>query len=162
MRQISKEPESQSSATKHVHESAPDPQSNEPIATRRERRSIKAPSRFAEAADDGWLDEADFAKLVIMFAQTLGENDEIVLLSDASDNKLPDVLVAREDSRDIKDPKSLQEAMDSPYWPQWLGAIHEETESLGAMHVYDEVAELPPGKRPIGSKFVFKVKRDEN
>jgi hypothetical protein len=111
---------------------------------------------------DDSLDEADFAKLLIMFTQTLSEEDEVVLLSDSSADKPPDVLLRRDESRDLKDPQSLAEAEASPYWQQWYGAIHEEKESLHAMKVFEEVEGLPPGRKAIGSRFVFKVKRDEN
>jgi hypothetical protein len=96
----------------HIYAPVPSPQVDQPLATCRERRTIKPPSRFAEAAEYGWLNETDFAKLIIMFTQTLGDNDEIILLSDASDTKSPSVLVSRENSADIKDPKSLEEAMN--------------------------------------------------
>jgi len=59
-------------------------------------------------------------------------------------------------------PKTIHEARNSKYWPEWLSAIHQELASLEAMEVYQEVEELPPGKKAVGSKWVLVLKRDEN
>lgn len=97
-----------------------------------------------------------------MFTQTLSESDEIVLLSDSTSSKPPEFIVHKDESKDIKDPETIEEAMASKYWPRWLAAIHEEDGSLKAKEVYDEIENLPPGRKAIGSRFVFRVKRDEN
>jgi hypothetical protein len=60
------------------------------------------------------------------------------------------------------DEPTLQEAMHSEAWPEWEVAIHQELAALLAMGVYKDVDELPPGKKPIGSKWVLLVKRDQN
>jgi hypothetical protein len=60
------------------------------------------------------------------------------------------------------EPRNLQEAMNSRHWPEWLAAIHQELASLEAMNVYQEVDELPPNKKAVGSKWVLVIKRDEN
>jgi hypothetical protein len=63
---------------------------------------------------------------------------------------------------DEPEPRNIQEARESKNWPEWLGAIHQELASLEAMNVYEEVNELPPGKKAVGSKWVLVIKRDEN
>jgi len=67
-----------------------------------------------------------------------------------------------EESADLGEPKNIREAMTSKYWPCWLEAIHRELASLDAMGVYQEVHDLPPGKKAVGSKWVLVLKRDEN
>jgi Reverse transcriptase (RNA-dependent DNA polymerase). len=59
------------------------------------------------------------------------------------------------------EPRNIHEAMKSRHWPEWLTAIHEELGSLEAMNVYEEVENLPPGKKAVGSKWVLHLKRDE-
>jgi hypothetical protein len=43
-----------------------------------------------------------------------------------------------------------------------VGVIHKENKALKAKEVYEEIDAVPPGRKAIGSKFVFRVKRDEN
>jgi len=60
------------------------------------------------------------------------------------------------------DEPTMQQAMESEDWPEWLAAIHRELESLKAMDVYEDVDALPSVKKAIGSKWVLLIKRDEN
>ena len=60
-------------------------------------------------------------------------------------------------SADSSVPLTLNEAMTRPDWDQWLVAIKEELKSLGEFNIF-EVCELPPGKRAVGCKYVFKIK----
>jgi hypothetical protein len=64
------------------------------------------------------------------------------------------------DDPNAKDPRTIREAQLSVYWSHWLAAIHEELESLKAKGVYKEVDEVPPGRRPVDSKWVLHIKRD--
>jgi len=62
----------------------------------------------------------------------------------------------------IHEPSSLAEALASPQRAEWLAAVKSELKSIHAAHTWTrvnaaEVARL--GRRPIGSKLVFKVKR---
>ena len=52
------------------------------------------------------------------------------------------------------DPLTLSEATKHPDWPKWEAAIKEELRSLEAFSTF-EVVDLPPGKRPVGYKYVF-------
>ncbi|KAL8093307.1 hypothetical protein AgCh_035258 [Apium graveolens] len=54
----------------------------------------------------------------------------------------------------IQEPKSYQEACQHPLW---IDAINKELKALADNNTWDLV-ELPPGKKSIGNKWVFKVK----
>ena len=66
------------------------------------------------------------------------------------------------DDPDAKDPKTIHEAKLSIYWTEWLGSIYEELESLKAKGVYEEVDELPSGRKAVDSKWVLHIKRDKD
>ena len=55
------------------------------------------------------------------------------------------------------DPLTLLQATKRPDWPNWERAIKEELRSLEAFSTF-EVVDLPPGKGPVGRKYVFKIK----
>ncbi|GKA09246.1 50S ribosomal protein L4 [Tanacetum coccineum] len=55
------------------------------------------------------------------------------------------------------DPKTFSEAMSSRDAPLWKEAINDEMDSILKNQTW-ELAELPMGMRPIGSKWVFKKK----
>ena len=55
------------------------------------------------------------------------------------------------------DPLTLLEATKRPDWNNWEAAIQDELKSLAAFETF-EVVDLPPGKRPVGCKYVFKIK----
>ena len=58
----------------------------------------------------------------------------------------------------IHEPATYKEAMGSPdYRRQWAQAIEEELSSL-ALNGTWELVEMPKGRQPITSKWVFKVK----
>ena len=54
------------------------------------------------------------------------------------------------------DPLTLSQATKRPGWPKWEAAIKEELRSLEAFSTF-EVVDLPPGKRPVGCKYIFKI-----
>jgi hypothetical protein len=60
------------------------------------------------------------------------------------------------------DEPTLQQVMESEHWPEWLARIYEELASLKEMGMYEDVDALPPGQKAVGSKWVFKLKCDEN
>ena len=57
--------------------------------------------------------------------------------------------------------KTLREARKRPDAGKWLAAAQEEMDSL-IEHDTWSLTKLPPGRKIIGSKWVFKVKLDEN
>jgi hypothetical protein len=56
-----------------------------------------------------------------------------------------------------EDPKSVKEAVDSTEGKLWKDAMFEEMESLHRKETW-YLVELPNGRNPIGSKWVFKKK----
>ena len=58
-----------------------------------------------------------------------------------------------------EDPVSFREAMESCNSDKWLNAMNEEIKSMSDNKVWDLV-ELPEGYKTVGSKWVFKTKRD--
>lgn len=58
-------------------------------------------------------------------------------------------------------PANYREARAHPDADKWKMAEQEETNSLKKNHVFKEEY-LPPGRRAIGSRYVYAVKRDEN
>ena len=56
---------------------------------------------------------------------------------------------------DAEEPESFAEALESE---QWKEAMQQEIDSIHKNHTWDLV-DLPEGKKPIGTKWVFKVKR---
>jgi Reverse transcriptase (RNA-dependent DNA polymerase) len=55
------------------------------------------------------------------------------------------------------DPTSLHEALSSPDAARWQEAMHAEMTALVNMGTWS-VVELPPGRQPIGTKWIFKTK----
>jgi hypothetical protein len=60
------------------------------------------------------------------------------------------------------DPPTLQHAKQSKYWNKWLTAMHEELEALKAKEVYEEVKELPHGRKAVWCKWVLHIKWDKD
>lgn len=59
------------------------------------------------------------------------------------------------------DPRTFKEAMNVPDAKHWLKAANEEIMSLMVNKTW-EIVPLPPGKKAIGSGWVFKVKRNSD
>ena len=57
------------------------------------------------------------------------------------------------------EPQSLAAAKKSPDWPAWEKAIHEELDTLKAAGTWETVSP-PEGANIVGSKWVFKAKKD--
>ena len=63
-------------------------------------------------------------------------------------------------AREIPTPKNHAEAMRSQYQEYWNDAVATELANLKAYDVY-KLEKLPPGAKPINSRFVFKVKANQ-
>ena len=80
-----------------------------------------------------WLMAADFAK-------------EYAMLAEISE-------------QEAYEPWTLTEAKHHPDWPLWEAAIHEELETLRKAKTW-ELTNTPPGANIVGSKWVFRAKKD--
>ena len=74
-------------------------------------------------------------------------------------NDLEQILIAKTMDVEALEPHSLAEARCCPEWVQWERAIKEEIAMLKAAGTW-RLEELPPGANVIGSKWVFKAKKD--
>ena len=60
------------------------------------------------------------------------------------------------------EPNGYDEAISCGSSEHWLEAIREECDSLVESGTFEKVAELPPGKKAIDSKFVFRLKHNHD
>lgn len=59
---------------------------------------------------------------------------------------------------DGRDPLDYREATAGPNKEAWMESMRKELNNMERLHVY-ELTELPPGRKAIGCKWVFKTKR---
>ena len=62
---------------------------------------------------------------------------------------------------EIAEPRTMKEALSSDQANKWKAAADEEIQSLMENETWDLV-KLPPGRKPVGCKWVFKVKHKES
>ena len=60
----------------------------------------------------------------------------------------------------MDDPKTVEEALRSPYAKYWIAAMKKEIDSLRKTQTW-RLVPLPEGVRPIGGKWVFRTKRND-
>ena len=77
------------------------------------------------------------------------------------DEEVEEVIASALCAAELDEPKTLREARKRPDAGKWLAAAQEEMDSL-MEHETWSLTKLPPGRKIIGSKWVFKVKLDEN
>jgi hypothetical protein len=100
--------------------------------------------------------EVDLREETLPIAATTIANTEATY-----DVKVMTALTEPIDDPDAKDPQTIHEAKRSVYWTEWLAAIHEELEALRVKGVYEDIEEIPPGRRAIDSKWVLHIKRNK-
>ena len=59
------------------------------------------------------------------------------------------------------EPTTFMEAMRNPDASMWMTTMQEEIEALHRNHTW-KLVELPAGRKVIGNKWVYKIKRDSN
>ena len=71
-------------------------------------------------------------------------------------------LSLEEGNQPLKIPNSYKDAVKSPQWKDWQGAIQKERDSLKQHDIYKlvNISSVPKGEKIIGSRFVFKQKAD--
>ena len=60
----------------------------------------------------------------------------------------------------VPEPGSYKQAMGGDQAPEWTEAVKEELAAIEENQVWN-LAGLPPGRRAIGARWVFKLKRNE-
>ena len=68
-----------------------------------------------------------------------------------------DVKELRAQLKLLRTPKTAKEAMETPEWQEWEAAINKELQCIREKGVY-EVRKIPPGRKAIPTKLVFKIK----
>ena len=58
---------------------------------------------------------------------------------------------------EVEEPTSYQEAIDSPSHKEWMDAKRDEMGSMARNKVW-ELVDLPPQRKSIGNKWIFKIK----
>ena len=76
-------------------------------------------------------------------------------------NVAEEVIASAFCAAELEEPKTLREARKRPDAGKWLAAAQEEMGSL-IEHETWSLTKLPTGRKIVGSKWVFKVKLDEN
>ena len=109
-------------------------------------------------------EDTDQPAVDITYQQMNDETDDAETLETQRprrERKIPDrygdwvMYAAGEDD----DPKTMEEALSSSEKEEWKAAMRNELESLHKNDVWD-IVELPEGRKAVGSKWVFKRKRD--
>ncbi|UYV61341.1 hypothetical protein LAZ67_1004473 [Cordylochernes scorpioides] len=76
-------------------------------------------------------------------------------------NELPSKPRVELNFLDVTEPQSLEEAVQSPEAMYWRKATEDELRVLQERGTW-ELSTLPPGKKPISSRWVYKVKTNES
>ncbi len=61
----------------------------------------------------------------------------------------------------VHEPRTLSEAQAAPEWPEWKRAMDDEIAQLRKLGTYAP-ADLPAGRKPIGCRWVYRLKRDSD
>lgn len=73
-----------------------------------------------------------------------------------------EALLTAENTHPHNKPADVKEARGRPDWSNWKVAMREELDSLMRHGTYEQVKELPPGRKAAGFKWVFKLKLNPN
>ena len=76
-------------------------------------------------------------------------------------NSAEEVIASALCAAELDEPKTMNEARKRPDAKKWLQAAQDEMNSL-LEHDTWSLTKPPPGRKIIGSKWVFKIKHDEN
>src|SRR5258706_1144825 len=105
-----------------------------------------------EIADVGWEQAlwASLTMLALELGSPIGTVDEVTVLAATADSN-SDISIAL---------SSLHEALWRPDATEWTDAIRREMDSLTHTNTFVKANQVPSLFTPIGSKFVFSLKRD--
>jgi hypothetical protein len=115
--------------------------------------------RRLRAAVSTAMDSAIASKVVSNHCASVGVMEiEGKIVENARKYAYYKVLLATEDTHLHNEPVDIREAQGRADWPKWEAAMHEELKSLEQHGTYKWVKELPPGRKAVGYKWVFKLK----
>ena len=63
--------------------------------------------------------------------------------------------------QDEEEPRNIKEALNCPAKENWKNTMEEEMEFMIINQVW-ELVDPPKGRKPIGNKWILKIKRKEN
>ena len=67
-------------------------------------------------------------------------------------------LLAAESTHLHNEPVDVNDVKRKPNWPKWKAVMQDELDLLERHGTYEHVNNLPPGRKAIGYKWVFKLK----
>jgi Reverse transcriptase (RNA-dependent DNA polymerase) len=96
--------------------------------------------------------------------RTVDEKDDVevettISALEADEDLLEYALAAEVSEAEALEPRTLAEARTRSDWPLWEKAIQEELDTLRKAGTWS-LEEAPPGANVVGSKWVFKAKKD--
>jgi hypothetical protein len=154
-------------ATPNVIVTPPD-QRNPPVeAEENEGRGkrTRIPSQRVKDLLEGrgtWTDEPANSLVppgIQLMAEGGANDDELTDWLDIPDHVEGYAFAAVTGDSEALEPRSLAEAKRGGDWPLWEKAIHEELATLKAAGTW-ELVEKPEGANVVGSKWVFRAKKD--
>jgi hypothetical protein len=136
---------------------------NELPSPARPQRATQLPSRYTN-----FVPSSDIVNQLLAI-----DNDELTIPLPDGPNSAANIVShimaadlildeANNINADNDNPPTVRHAQRSKYWNEWLAAMHEELEALKAKGVYEEVDQIPPGRKPVQCKWVLCIKRDQN
>jgi hypothetical protein len=120
-----------------------------PASKRRMPGSLGTPT-------EGGEDTADVALSAEDILSSLPDTDDLTELTDHQELTYMVAIAIQEVQGD---PKTLQQARSRSDWPQWQEAMDRELATLEGAQTW-ELVSRPPGKNVVGSKWVFRIKRN--
>jgi len=121
-----------------------------PPPTHERRRPRATVSTTRELSADGNVSNHRASVGVMEIEEKFAEN--------ARKHAYHEALLAAENTNLHNEPLDVKEARKRPDWPKWEAAMQEELDSLKRHGTYRCVKELPPGRKAVGFKWVFKIK----
>ena len=94
-----------------------------------------------------------------MYTQEKNGIDIILLLTIFSLSKVASNIIRNDED---PEPRNVEECRHRNDWPKWKEAIHVELNSLTKREVFGLVVQTPEDVKPVGYKWVFVQKRNEN
>ncbi|KAK4393936.1 Copia protein [Sesamum angolense] len=94
-------------------------------------------------------------------------HDANVTTSNVSEDKIPEVILSEDPKpveimdEDDNDPQTMEECQHRNDWKSWKKAIQDELDSLNKREVFGPIIPTPKGVKPVGYKWVFVRKRNE-